>query len=304
MPKPLLPLFLDLDGRHALVLGDGEAADRRVASLRACGALVRQEPAVFEPSMLDGCAIAVGAEAPDPMLQAMTQEARRRGIPYNVVDRPSLSGYSTPAVVSRAPLQIAIASGGAAPVLARLLRARIESLVPTGFGRLASLADRMQPETRRRLPDVLRRRRMLEAAFSGRVAELMLAGQDAEAESAYIEALTAAEDGARHPEQGIVYLVDPGPGDADLLTLRALRLLGEADVIVHEASESEAVLELARRDASRLVVTAGDAVDQLSALAAQGRKLVRLSPRPGEAAQLRAAGHVCVEVPGVRAMMD
>ncbi|MGI4745991.1 MAG: precorrin-2 dehydrogenase/sirohydrochlorin ferrochelatase family protein, partial [Janthinobacterium lividum] len=210
MPKPLLPLFLDLDGRHALVLGDGEAADRRAASLRACGALVRHEPAAFEPSMLDGCAIAVGAEAPDPMLLAMTQEARRRGIPFNVVDRPSLSGYSTPAVVSRAPLQIAIASGGAAPVLARLLRARIEALVPPGFGRLASLADRMQPETRRRLPDVLRRRRMLEAAFSGRVAELMLAGQDAEAEAAYIEALTAAEDGARHPEQGIVYLVDPG----------------------------------------------------------------------------------------------
>lgn len=304
MPKPLLPLFLDLDGRQALVLGDGEAADRRAASLRACGALVRHEPAVFEPSMLDGCAIAVGAEAPDEMLLAMTQEARRRGIPFNVVDRPSLSGYSTPAVVSRAPLQIAIASGGAAPVLARLLRARIEALVPPGFGRLASLADRMQPETRRRLPDVLRRRRMLEAAFSGRVAELMLAGQDAEAEAAYIEALTEAEEGARHPEQGIIYLVDPGPGDADLLTLRALRLLGEADVIVHEASEGEAVLELARRDASRLVVTPGDAVARLSELAAQGRKLVRLSPRAGEAALLRAAGHVCVEVPGVRAVVD
>ena len=304
MPKPLLPLFLDLDGRHALVLGDGEAADRRAASLRACGALVRHEPAVFEPSMLDGCAIAVGAEAPDSMLLAMTEEARRRGIPFNVVDRPSLSGYSTPAVVSRAPLQIAIASGGAAPVLARLLRARIEALVPPGFGRLASLADRMQPETRRRLPDVLRRRRMLEAAFSGRVAELVLAGQDAEAEAAYIEALAAAEDGARYPEQGIIYLVDPGPGNADLLTLRALRLLGEADVIVHEASESEAVLELARRDASRLVVTPGDAVARLSELAAQGRKLVRLSPRAGEAALLRAAGHVCVEVPGVRAVVD
>lgn len=304
MPKPLLPLFLDLDGRHALVLGDGEAADRRVANLRACGALVRQEPARFESSMLDDCAIAVGAEAPDAMLLAMTQEARRRGIPYNVVDRPSLSGYSTPAVVSRAPLQIAIASGGAAPVLARLLRARIEALVPTGFGRLALLADRLQPETRRRLPDVLRRRRMLEAAFSGRVADLMLAGQDAEAEAAYLEALTKAEEGARQPEQGIIYLVDPGPGDADLLTLRALRLLGEADVIVHEASESEPVLELARRDASRLVVTAEDAVGSLSELAEQGRKLVRLSPRPGEAVLLRAAGHVCVEVPGVRAVVD
>jgi uroporphyrin-III C-methyltransferase/precorrin-2 dehydrogenase/sirohydrochlorin ferrochelatase len=299
MPKPLLPLFLDLDGRHALVLGDGEAAERRAATLRACGALVRQSPDTFAPSMLDGCTIAVGAEAPDEALLAMTTEARRRGIPFNVVDRPALSGYATPAVVSRAPLQIAISSGGAAPVLARLLRARIEALVPPAFGRLAALADRMQAETRRRLPDVLRRRRMLEAALGGRPAELMLAGRDADAEAAYADALDAAEQAALRPEQGIVYLVDPGPGAADLVTLRALRLLGEADIVVHEAGESPAVLELARRDASRLVVTADGAVAQLAVLAAEGRKLVRLSARPGEADALRAAGHLCVEVPGV-----
>ena len=304
MPKPLLPLFLDLDGRPALVLGRGEAADRRAATLRACGAELRHIPAGFEPAMLEGCVIAVGAEAPEPDLLAMTAEARRRGIPFNVVDRPLLSGFSTPAVVSRAPLQIAIASGGAAPVLARLLRARIESLVPPGFGRLAALADRMQAETRRRLPDVLRRRRMLEAAFSGRVAELMLAGQEADAEAAFIEALGAAEEAGRQPERGIAYLVDPGPGEADLVTLRALRLLGEADVILHEARESPAVLELARRDASRLEVTATDAVARIVELAARGAKLVRLSPRAGEAALVRAAGHVCVEVPGVRRPTD
>ncbi|WP_419728156.1 SAM-dependent methyltransferase [Lichenicola sp.] len=304
MPKPLLPLFLDLDGRPALVLGDGEAADRRATTLRACGADVRHIPSGFEPAMLDGCVIAVGAEAPEPDLLAMTTEARRRGIPFNVVDRPSLSGYSTPAVVSRAPLQIAIASGGAAPVLARLLRARIESLVPPGFGKLAALADRMQAETRRILPDVLRRRRMLEAAFSGPVAELMLAGREADAEAAYRDALGAAAEAGKHPEQGIAYLVDPGPGDADLVTLRALRLLGEADIILYEASESAAVLELARRDASRLEITAGDAVVRIVELASQGAKLVRLSPHPGEAALVRAAGHVCVEVPGVRRTAD
>lgn len=303
-PKPLLPLFLDLDGRYALVLGDGEAAERRAATLQNCGALVRHFLATFEPWMLDGCTIAVGAEAPDEALLAMTQEARRRGIPFNVVDRPALSGYATPAVVSRAPLQIAISSGGAAPVLARLLRARIEALVPPGFGRLAALADRMQAETRRRLPDVLRRRRMLEAALGGRPAELMLAGREDDAEAAYREALAAAEQLSARPEQGIVYLVDPGPGESDLVTLRALRLLGEADVVVHEASASAAVLELARRDASRLLVTQGDAVARLGALAAGGAKLVRLSPRPGEAAALRAAGHVCVEVPGVRGAVD
>ncbi len=297
-PRPLLPLFLDLDGRHALVLGSGEAADRRIATLRACGAIVREEADRFTPDMLDGCAIAVGAEAPDPALLAMTEAARARGIPFNVVDRPSLSGFSTPAVVSRAPLQVAIASGGAAPVLARLLRARIETVVPPAFGRLAALADRMQAETRRRLPDVLRRRRMLERAFSGRVAELMLDGREAEAEAAYQAALAAAERDAEQPERGIVYLVD-APAEADLLTLRALRLLGEADVIVHEAAENPAVLELARRDASRRVVTAGEAVGVLEALASAGAKAVRLSPRPGEASALSEAGHEVVSVPGV-----
>ncbi len=290
---PLLPIFLDLDHRHALVLGAGEAADRRVATLRACGAIVRQEAEHFTPDMLDGCAIAVGAEAPDDALLAMTQAARARGIPFNVVDRPALSGYSTPAVVSRPPLQVAIASGGAA-----LLRARIETLVPPGFGRLAALADRMQAETRRRLPDVLRRRRMLERALSGRIADLMLDGRETEAEGAYRAALLAAEQDAKQPERGIVFLVDPSP-DADLLTLRALRLLGEADVIVHEAGENPAVLELARRDASRRIVAPGEAVAVLDALASSGARLVRLSPHPGEASVLRASGHEVVSVPGV-----
>ncbi len=304
MSRPALPLFLDLDGRPAFLLGDGEAADRRRATLLACGALVRQEAERFGPDMLDGCCVAIGAEAPDAALVAMTDEARRRGIPYNVVDRPSLSGFSTPAVVSRAPLQIAISSGGAAPVLSRLLRARIESLVPPAFGRLAALAGTMQPETRARLPDVLRRRRMLEAALGGRVAELMLAGRDGEAETAYRAALVAAEADAERPERGIVYLVDRGPGVADLVTLRALRLLGEADVIVHDADEPAAILELARRDASRLVVTPGDAAARIGALAAGGAKVVRLSPGSAEATALRAAGHVCVAVPGVAAGVD
>ena len=295
---PLLPVFLDLQGRHALVLGAGEAAERRIATLRACGAIVRQEAERFTSDMLDDCAIAVGAEAPDPALLAMTEAARARGIPFNVVDRPALSGFSTPAVVSRAPLQVAIASGGAAPVLARLLRARIETLVPPGFGRLAALADRMQAETRARLPDVLRRRRMLEAAFSGRIADLMLDGREADAEAAYEAALAAAERDAEQPEQGIIYLLDP-PAEADLLTLRALRLLGEADVIVHGAGEHDAVLELARRDASRRVVSAGEAVAVLAELAAAGAKLVRLSPHPGELSALSASGHAVVSLSGV-----
>ncbi len=123
---------------------------------------------------------------------------------------------------------------------------------------------------------------MLEAALGGQVAELMLAGQDEAAEAAYRAALLAAEAGAERPERGIVYLVDRGPGAPDLVTLRALRLLGEADVVVHGVDEPAAILELARRDASRLVVTPDEAVARLAALAAGGAKLVRLSPGPDE----------------------
>ncbi len=283
---PLLPIFLDLDGRVAFLLGDGEAAERRAATLSACGATLRREASRFAPVMLDGCSIAVGAEAPDEALLAMTREARARGIPFNVVDRPALCGFSTPAVVSRLPLQVAIASGGAAPVLARLLRARIETLVPPAFGRLAELADRLQAETRARLPDVLRRRRMLEQALSGLPASLMLEGREAEAESAYRAALDAAEAGGALPERGVVHLIETGDGVPDLLSLRALRLLGEADVILHGAGESPAILELARRDAARRVV-GDDAVAVMTELASRGAKLVRLSPAPGEDSVLR-----------------
>ncbi|MBE7212530.1 MAG: hypothetical protein INR65_16035 [Gluconacetobacter diazotrophicus] len=296
---PLLPVFLDLRGRIAFLLGHGEAAERRLRTLRDSGAVVRHERDAFAPAMLDGCAIAVGAEASDAALHAMAAEARRRGIPYNVVDRPALSGFSTPAVVSRLPLQVAIASGGAAPVLARLLRARIETLVAPRYGRLAALAERMQAETRARLPDVLKRRRMLERALSGPVAELVLAGRDADADAEYRRALIAAELDAGAPEPGLAFLVHTGPGEPDLLTLRALRVMGEADVIVHGPDETAAVLDVARRDATRLVVDPTTAVAAMAALLEQGAKLVRLSPAPDEAAALRALKHAVVTVPGV-----
>ncbi|WP_428377520.1 siroheme synthase [Lichenicoccus sp.] len=306
-----LPVFLDLDGRRALLLGAGEAAERRAATLLACGALLVRATE-FDEALLDGCAIAIGAADEDArardhplqvQLRAMAAAARRRGIPHNVVDQPELGSFITPAVVERAPLSIAISSGGAAPVLARLLRARIETLVPPGFGRLAALAGRLQDETRRVLPDVLQRRRMLEAALSGPVAELVLEGREVEAEAAYRRALDDAARGAS-VQRGFVHLVHPGPGPADLLTLRALRLLGEADVIVHGAAESPAVLEVARRDAARVVVLDAEAPALLVRLAGDGGKLVRLSPTDADARALCEAGVDHAVVPGVASVRD
>ncbi|WP_428390602.1 siroheme synthase [Lichenicoccus sp.] len=302
-----LPLFLDLDGRRALLLGEGEAAERRADSLRDCGAVVVRALA-FNEARLDGCAIAVGAaegaaRAPGhPMqvaLAAMAAAARARGIPCNVVDQPELGSFITPAVVLRPPLAIAISSGGASPVLARLLRARIEAAVAPGFGKLAAFAGRMQAQTRAAIPDVLRRRRMLEAALSGAVAELMLAGREAEAEAAYLSALRDAAEGLERPARGFVHLVHPGPGEADLLTLRALRLLGEADVIVHHPQESPAVLEVARRDASRCETSDEAAPAMLVGLARDGGRIVRLSPTTADRAALLKAAIDHEAVPGV-----
>jgi uroporphyrin-III C-methyltransferase/precorrin-2 dehydrogenase/sirohydrochlorin ferrochelatase len=289
----LFPVFLNLQDRDVLLLGEGEAADRRLATLTRAGARIRRAIA-FTPALLDGVCLAIGAEAPDGDLKAMHDEARARGIPVNVVDRPALATFITPATVERLPLQIAICSNGSAPVLARLLRARIETLVDPAYGKLAALAERLKALTRARLPDVVERRRMLERALGGRVADLMLAGEEEAAERAYVAALES-EAGA---EPGIVQFIDPGPGNADLLVLRALRLLGEADIIVHGPNESPAILEVARRDASRLVVD-GDATAELLDLAAAGRRVVRLSPTADEEIAVRRAGFATERVPGI-----
>ena len=308
------PIFMDLQGRRALVLGEGENAERKATALRRCGADVTQA-AAFDPALLDNCAVAIGAEASEADLAAMVAAARARGVPVNVVDRPELCSFITPAVVDRDPITIAVSSSGAAPVLARLIRARIEALIPPAFGRLAALADEFKTEIRRRLPDTALRRRVLERAFGGRVADLMAAGQE---DAARAEMAREIAGGAE--PSGIVYLVGAGPGAADLLTLRAHRLLGEADVIVHDRLIGEDVLDMARRDAHRIYVGKARANhclpqeginDLLVRLAREGRKVVRLKGgdpfvfgRGGEEAEALAAAGVAFEVvPGVTAAL-
>jgi uroporphyrin-III C-methyltransferase/precorrin-2 dehydrogenase/sirohydrochlorin ferrochelatase len=232
-----------------------------------------------------------------------------------VVDRPELCSFITPAVVDRDPITIAVSSSGTAPVLARLIRARIEAMIPPAFGRLAALADEFKAEIRRRLPDTALRRRVLERALGGRVADLVMAGQDTAARAEMAREIACGSD-----PTGIVYLVGAGPGSADLLTLRAHRLLGEADVIVHDRLIGEDVLEMARRDAQRIYVGKARANhclpqeginDLLVRLGREGRKVVRLKGgdpfvfgRGGEEAEALAAAGVAFEiVPGVTAAL-
>ncbi len=312
------PIFLSLTGRRVLVIGEGEAAERKADALRRAGGLVNTAPCFNMPGdlgLLDNCALAIGADAPDEDLAALSAAAQARGIPVNIVDKPSLCSYITPSVIDRAPLAIAVSSGGAAPVLARLLRARIEAMVPPAFGRLAALADRYKDELRQRLPDVTRRRRVLERALGGRVADLVLAGDDAAAEQEMQRAIQEDPD-----PSGIVYLVGAGPGAADLLTIRAQRLLGEADVIVHDRLVTQDVLDMARRDADRISVGKSKSnhslpQDEINALLVrlgqEGRKVIRLKGgdpfvfgRGGEeAAALAAAGVAFEVVPGVTAAL-
>jgi uroporphyrin-III C-methyltransferase/precorrin-2 dehydrogenase/sirohydrochlorin ferrochelatase len=310
------PIFMDLRGQRVLVLGAGEVAARKAEPLARAGAeVVRAER--FAPALLDGVALAVGADAPEADLLALAEAARARGIPVNVVDRPELCGFITPAIVDRDPITVAVSSSGVAPVLARLLRARIEAAVPPAYGRLAALAERFRDEVRRRLPDLAQRRRALERAFTGRAADLVFAGDEAGAADAFAEAIGAAEG---EMPAGMVFLVGAGPGAADLLTIRAQRLLGEADVIVHDRLVTPDVLDMARRDAERIYVGKARAnhcmrQEDINALLVQlaraGRKVVRLKGgdpfvfgRGGEEAEALAAAGVRFEVvPGITAAL-
>ena len=311
------PIFLDLRHRRVLVVGGGEVAARKAEPLRRCGADVRMAPR-FNAADLSGCVLAVGADAPEADLQALSLAARSAGIPVNVVDRPELCSFIMPALVERDPITVAVSSSGTAPVLARLVRARIEALLPPALGRLATLADRFKDALRSSIPNIAHRRRVLERLLDGRAADLVFAGREDAAAALFAAAIDSAD--ADVPPPGIVYLVGAGPGARDLLTLRAQRLLGEADVIVHDRLVSSEVLDMARRDAERIHVgkrRAEHCLPQaeinalLVRLGQEGRRVVRLKGgdpfifgRGGEEMEALQAAGVAVEVvPGITAAL-
>lgn len=277
-----LPVFLDVRGRRALVLGRGEIGERKAEALRRAGADVVFADR-FTPELLDDCVLAIGADAPAADLEALSAAARARSLPVNVVDRPALCSYITPAVVDRDPLIVAIGSAGEAPVLARLVRARIEALLPPALARLAAIAGSLSTELRERFPAPSARRRVLERMLAGRAADLVLGGD----ESAGLAEMRREIAGGSVTPPGIVYLVEAGPGAPDLVTMRAHRVLGEADTIVSDASVSPAVLDLGRRDAYRIEATDPD---QLLRLARAGQRVVRLGHRLDVQTLLAALG--------------
>ncbi len=289
------PAFFDLRDRICLVVGSGALAQAKAALLGQAGALVVRA-AVDDPVIVPAaCRLAVSAdERPHDWLAAL----RRAGVPVNVADRPDLCDFVLPAIIDRDPVTIAVGTGGLSPVLARLLRGRIEAAVPQAFGALARFAGAWRGRVRDALPKAARRR-FWETVLDGPIADRVLAsGSDAEA------AMAAALDRAALPatgQAGIVHLVGVGSDDPDLLTIKAMRLMGAADVIVHDGQVHQAIVDLARRDAERICVD-GDLIARcLIRLALQGKRVVRLGagqPSDDEAQALAAAGIVADLVPG------
>ncbi|HAZ78287.1 MAG TPA: uroporphyrinogen-III C-methyltransferase, partial [Enterobacteriaceae bacterium] len=249
-----------------------------------------------------------------PLNAQVSADARARCVPVNVVDAPALCTVIFPAIVDRSPLVVAVSSGGDAPVLARLIRAKLETWIPSTYGELAGLAARFRQKVKALYPDVTQRRAFWEEVFQGPIADRQLAGQGAEAE----RMLQAKVDGAPPHAPGEVYLVGAGPGDPDLLTFRALRLMQQADVVLYDRLVAPAILDLCRRDAERVYVGKRRAEhalpqeqinQQLVALAQQGKRVLRLKGgdpfifgRGGEEIEELAAHGIPFQVvPGITA---
>ncbi len=285
------PIFLDLKDRPVLVVGTAAVAETKARQLASAGALVRRTGG-FEGI---GDAVLVVCADPDAALGAtVAAVARGRRVPVNVVDRPELCDFIWPAIVERDPVTIAISTAGTSPVLARRLRTRIETLIPQSFGRLAAFAGAARSRIARAIPEPAARRRFWEIVLDGRVGELVLAGREAAAEGELNRTLLGAGGISGH-----VTFVDAGSGDPELLTLKALRRLQEADVIVCDRSVDLRIVELARRDGERLFAgTAAENHTLLVALAQAGRRVVRLNGSE-EIERLAASGIPFNVVPGI-----
>lgn len=351
------PLFFKLDNQPILVVGGGEVAQRKADLLARAGACITiVAPEIteevqallaegvasgrhtlihehYDKKWLAGKRIIIAGTDDEALNHQVHADAQALNIPVNVVDTPPLCDFIFPAIVDRNPIVIGISSNGKAPVLARLLRARLETLIPQGYGNLAKLAGDMRAEVKAKIPTLTGRRQFWERAFEGRVSELMFAGRDKEAKQALednlaetaqqlAESTTHSNDNLEpvNPikNNGEVYIVGAGPGDPELLTFKALRLMQQADIVYYDALVSDKVLDLCRRDADKVFVgkkrsnhaVAQQGINELLINAAKtGKRVVRLKGgdpfvygRGGEEIEALQAADIAYQVvPGVTA---
>lgn len=362
------PLFFKLDNRKVLIVGGGDVALRKADLLSRAGAAIT----IVAPSICDelhallsnekhtliyenynkkymqGARVIIAGTDDEALNHQIHADATALNIPVNVVDTPHLCDFIFPAIVDRNPIVIGISSNGKAPVLARLLRARLETLIPQGYGKLAKLAGEFRSEVKNKIPTLTGRRQFWERAFEGKVSELIFAGNETEATAQLQKDLaeTATKIANQHSDDtevatnsaanldnqdtdsdisnkgenpvGEVYIEGAGPGDPELLTFKALRLMQQADIVFYDALVSPQVLDLCRRDADKVFVgkkRSNHAVAQLGINellineAKKGRRVVRLKGgdpfifgRGGEEIEsLRAHGVPYQVVPGITA---
>jgi uroporphyrin-III C-methyltransferase / precorrin-2 dehydrogenase / sirohydrochlorin ferrochelatase len=297
-----LPIFMKISGRRCVVIGGGDVATRKVkmllkaggdvevisptldselASMLAAGQ-IQYAQAIFMQEQLDGAVLVIAATDDEEVNVAVSVAAKAHNIPVNVVDAPELCTFTMPAIVDRSPIVIAISSGGASPVLARMIRAKIETLIPATYGQLSNLAAEFRDRVKQRFETTQARRIFWEKIFHGNIAELVLSGQEPAARVALSHAIEAEDISQTHGE---VYLVGGGPGDPDLLTFRALRLMQQCDVCVYDKLVSNEVMALVRRDAELIYVgkvrdrhtLPQEEINQLLVrLAKEGKRVLRL----------------------------
>tara|TARA_R110000824_G_scaffold288508_2_gene476578 strand:+ start:149305 stop:150684 length:1380 start_codon:yes stop_codon:yes gene_type:complete len=267
-----LPLFHKLKAQPVLLVGGGQVALRKAKFLLRAGAHIRlvameintelaellstEEHVIlkrlYQSSDIDDVMLIIAATNDRDLNTQISADAFSQNIPVNVVDQPELCSFIFPSIVDRSPLLIAVSSGGKSPVLARLLRARLETFIPSAYGALADFLGSFRAKVSKKIGDFTLRMRFWEKVINGPVAELLLAGK-ADQAKAVLEVMLENSD-SEVAAQGEVYLVGAGPGDPDLLTFRALRLMQQADVVLYDRLVSQQILNMTRQDAEKIHV--------------------------------------------------
>ena len=297
-----LPVFYNITDKPCLVVGGGAIAARKAELLLRAGGRVHLvaleigervremahsqnldcEQRAFQPDDLKDAVCVIAATDNAVVNAEISRLSQAQNIPVNVVDSPELCSFIMPSMIDRDPVQIAISTGGVSPVLARLLRSKLESCIPGAYGELARLADEYRDAVKQSLPDVDSRRRFWESILNGQVAELVFAGRIDDAREQLQQTL---ENFNLDTVKGEVYLVGAGPGDPDLITFKALRLMQQADVVVYDRLVSQPILDMVRRDAEKIYAgkaKSNHAIPQeninqlLVRLAREGKRVLRL----------------------------
>jgi uroporphyrin-III C-methyltransferase / precorrin-2 dehydrogenase / sirohydrochlorin ferrochelatase len=333
-----LPIFLELGGKAALVVGGGVVAARRAEHLVKAGARVttfaaaltddfrelldqpnfRHAPRDPEPSDFQSAVVCFVALEDQRLSEDIWAVAKKAGVWVNVADRPQFCDFIMPAIIDRDPLVVAISTGGASPILGRMLKARLETSIPAGYGRLAAFMGGFRDAVGKAIASPILRRRFWETVLEGPIAERALSGDEHSARAELSRAIERAGADTSEAPRGEVYLVGAGPGDPDLLTFRALRLMQKADVVLYDRLTDPHVMNLVRREAERIYVgkqpedhelPQNEISALLVRLAKQGKRVLRLKGgdpfmfgRGGEEIEALAAEGIPFQVcPGITA---